>query len=1027
MRISRRSLVGLGTLVLLGVVPAVDARAAPARVDSGPREVTLITGDRVTLQADGSRSVRPAAGRERISFSVSGNADHLYVVPSDAAPLVAGGRVDDRLFDVTTLLEYGYDDTVPLIVTHLRNRSVSGARITRDLPAVDGVAMVAQQGNATWTALTASADKVWLDGKRKSTVDRSVPQIGAPAAWEAGYTGAGVTVAVLDTGVDQTHPDLADREIAEKNFSTAPDNTDVVGHGTHVASTIAGTGAKSGGKYRGVASGASLLDGKVLADDGYGQESWIIAGMQWAAEQGATIANLSLGGTDTPELDPLEEAVNSLSERYGTLFVIAAGNTGDDESVGSPGSADAALTVGAVDRQDNLAPFSSRGPRVGDRAIKPDITAPGVEIVAASQGDYVAMSGTSMATPHVSGAAALLAQQHPDWTGGQLKAALTGSAKPTPRLSAFAQGAGRVDVARAITQTVISEPASVSLGVLPWPHNGDTPLTRSLTYRNLGDADVTLHLTVEPGVFSLSANEITVPAGGTAVVTVTGDTTSAADGDHTGTVTATAGESVTRTPVAITREPETYKLTVNFLGADGKPTTHFFSVLQGLDNWTHEILHWIDDNGTATLELPPGHYALDATILGESDEMYYLPRPNLTLTEDTTITVDARVAKPISVTPPVAATLGHAEVGYQVRGPVTSLESGAIPAPQHLGKLFTAQSGPPAPDFVAYLNSQWLAKDDFYGLAWSWEDALPTGITKKVRAKDLATVRLKVDGTVTTVPDPSSRYVNTGGLSREVVGTAVAHVTTAGVRWSTMVTRPEITLVSPPRTYRAGRRYNEEANRAVFGPTLPEAENPWVTRYHPSVGDDLIFVDVPLFGDAEGNAGFTTVDSATTRLFRGDELVGETPDTSAAFAVPSWEDEYQLAMSATRSSFDVSTKVSAEWTFRSGLTGDRVTPVDVSVVRFTPKLDVTNSAPAGRTWEIPVAVQRADGTVERPCELTVDVSYDEGQSWRHATVSGGKVTVRHPGDAKSVSLRAFATDEDGNTVRQTIIRAYKLV
>lgn len=103
-----------------------------------------------------------------------------------------------------------------------------------------------------------------------------------------------------------------------------------------------------------------------------------------------------------------------------------------------------------------------------------------------------------------------------------------------------------------------------------------------------------------------------------------------------------------------------------------------------------------------------------------------------------------------------------------------------------------------------------------------------------------------------------------------------------------------------------------------------------------------------------------------------------------------------------------------------------MTPVDVSVVRFTPRLDGTNSAPAGRTWEIPVAVQRADGSVERPCQLSVDVSYDEGQTWRPAMVSGGEVKVRHPNHAKSLSLRAFATDEDGGTVRQTVIRAYKL-
>lgn len=298
-------------------------------------------------------------------------------------------------------------------------------------------------------------------------------------------------------------------------------------------------------------------------------------------------------------------------------------------------------------------------------------------------------------------------------------------------------------------------------------------------------------------------------------------------------------------------------------------------------------------------------------------------------------------------------------------------------------------------------------------------------MTKVVRVKDLATVRLQIAGaTVVTVPDPLSGFVNSSGVSREVTGATVAHLTTQGVRWTTTMFAPEITLVSPPQTYRSGRNYMSQANRAVFGPALPAGESPWVARFHPSTSDDLIFMDIPLFGDSTGNGGFSTVDSASVQLFRGAELVGEVPDTSGAFVVPAEEADYRLVATATRS-LDLSTKVSAEWAFRSSRTGDRITPIDVSVVRFTPKLDATNAARPG-AFQIPVALQRADGSMERPCTLTVDVSYDEGQTWRPATVSDGKVKVRHPEGAKSVSLRASATDQNGNTVRQTIIRAYKI-
>lgn len=287
----------------------------------------------------------------------------------------------------------------------------------------------------------AATPRIWLDGRVDATLDRSTGQINAPAVWKAGYDGTSVKVAVLDTGVDQTHPDLAGRISQAKDFSGSSGTGDVFGHGTHVASTVGGTGAASGGTRKGVAPGADLLIGKVLGDDGYGTESQVIDGMEWAAAEGAKVVNMSLGSDEVSDgTDPMSLAVDELSSTSGALFVVAAGNSGEQgqETIGSPGAADAALTVGAVDRDDSLAPFSSRGPRHGDRAVKPDVTAPGVGIVAAraagtTMGEpvdqyYVAASGTSMATPHVAGAAALLAQAHPTWSGQRLKDALISTA-----------------------------------------------------------------------------------------------------------------------------------------------------------------------------------------------------------------------------------------------------------------------------------------------------------------------------------------------------------------------------------------------------------------------------------------------------------------------------------------------------------------------------------------------------------------------------------------------------------------------
>ena len=265
--------------------------ATPAgRAQAQPVTVTLLTGDRVTLASADARtgSVQPAKGREKMQFIVNREADRLYVIPQDASRLIRSGQLDRRLFDVTGLVRSGYHDAardnLPLIVTHRAGAATTatgtlrgvGGRVTRELPAIGGAAVVAAKDQATafWTGVTAGSvgvrtdtaggiEKIWLDGKRQLTLDHSVPQIGAPAAYQAGFTGRGVTVAVLDTGVDAEHPDLAGKIADEQNFSEVPELGDTVGHGTHVASIIAGSGAASDGRYRGVAPDATLVSGKV--------------------------------------------------------------------------------------------------------------------------------------------------------------------------------------------------------------------------------------------------------------------------------------------------------------------------------------------------------------------------------------------------------------------------------------------------------------------------------------------------------------------------------------------------------------------------------------------------------------------------------------------------------------------------------------------------------------------------------------------------------------------------------------------
>ncbi|MCW3838991.1 S8 family serine peptidase [Micromonospora yasonensis] len=609
----------------------------------------MITGDVVTVttSADGAEAVdvdRPDNATGGVHLQESG--DDLFVLPDEAMPLLAADKLDRRLFNVTDLIEMGYDDaktpSVPVISSYApaKARTVKpvaprGAKLVRDLRGVGAAALAVdkKQIRSFWTnlapaaagsapALSSGIGKLWLDGRVTATLKESVPQIGAPEAWAAGYDGHGAKVAVLDTGVDATHPDLVGQIDGKVSFVPGEDTSDVNGHGTHVASTIVGTGAASDGAYKGVAPGADLIVGKVLDNGGSGLDSWVLAGMQWAAESGADVVSMSLSDpTLSDGTDPMAVAVDTLSAQYGTLFVIAAGNAGP-QSIGTPSAAASALTVGAVDKQDRLAYFSSTGPLVRSGALKPDITAPGVNITAArsqqmtsGSGLYRTISGTSMATPHVSGAAAILAQRHPDWSGAQLKEALMSSAKGLAAgYTPYEVGTGRLDVAAAV-RTSVRATGSAFFGFFDWPHEStDAPVTKQVTFTNSGSTGVTLNLAITgDGPFSLGVPSVTVPAGGSATVPVTGDPTKPGAGQFTGYLVGTdaaTGVAVTRTSLGLLKEDERYDLKVKLIGRDGKPAASFVVIKKAgvSDPWFFTI------KGEMTLRMPPGTYTVDSSL-----------------------------------------------------------------------------------------------------------------------------------------------------------------------------------------------------------------------------------------------------------------------------------------------------------------------------------------------------------------------------------------------------------------------------
>ncbi|OWA03832.1 peptidase S8 [Streptomyces sp. CS113] len=650
------------------------ARTAAARTAGAAdaaRTVTLVTGDRVTVTdlGGGRKTVtveRPEGATGAVRTSSSGG--RTTVVPDEALPYLRDGSLDQRLFDVGELLKQGLADgetgALPLIVTYgkgARAATPRGAERTRSLPSVRGAAVEADKGREFWREFTrggAGVDGVWLDGRVTADMAESNAQIGTPQAWEAGLTGKGVTVAVLDSGVDAGHPDLAGRIAQSKSFIPGEEVADRHGHGTHVTSTVGGSGAASDGKEKGVAPGATLAVGKVLDDEGFGSESEIIAGMEWAARDvDADIVSMSLGSTEPSDgTDPMAEAVNTLSRETGALFVIAAGNTGTPSSVGSPGAADAALTVGAVDSADQAAWFTSAGPRYGDNALKPDLSAPGVGILAArsrlaeGSGDYTSMDGTSMATPHIAGAAALLAEEHPDWTGARLKDALMSTSKELDA-SVYQLGAGRVSVPDAVDAGVTAT-GSADLGFYSWPYDANEPVTRTVAYTNSSDADVELKLSVRgapEGVATLAETSLTVPAHGTASTTVTGDGSKAPVGNTSGQVVAAdaSGKPLAHTAFGLVKEGERYTLTVHVKDRSGAATPADLTV-QRLTGGVDPYPAHVGESGTLELRLEPGTYSL-ASFLdvrgshgADSLGLGFLAAPEVVVDRDREITLDGR-------------------------------------------------------------------------------------------------------------------------------------------------------------------------------------------------------------------------------------------------------------------------------------------------------------------------------------------------------------------------------------------------
>jgi subtilisin family serine protease len=563
-----RRLAFLALLCLLALSAGAQARTdAPAE----PFVEVVLALDQPPL-AD-SFAARTPAGRgstpRRLSIHSAASVSHLRTLASVQRSL------QDRL-----------EAAVPDATVRWRYRIVA-----------NGLAVTVPKGEVGRLSQLPGVRTVYPSVAYRPALDRAPQQIGAPALWGSGLTGstgAGLKIGIIDQGVDPKHPFLdptgytipAGFPKGDAAYTTAkvivarafpPPNADWSGaslpfhgqesaHGTHVAGIAAGnanTLAELGNarpRVSGVAPGAYIGNYNALtvptADFGLnGNSPELVAAIEAAVADGMDVINLSIYEAEIEPSRDLVALALDRAARAGVVPVVAGGNSFDElgaGSVGSPASSSQAIAVGAVTTTrggtpNRLASFSSEGPTQVSLRLKPDVSAPGASILSSVPGGWETLSGTSMASPMVAGAAALLRQRHPSWSVEQLKSALmTTATNATGSAPVTRQGAGVVDLARADAPLLFTSPTSLSFGLVRRGTSASGTLRLNDAGGGAGIWSVSADATRPKGVtLAPSAPTATVP--GTIGLRIT-TTAAAAQGELSGRLVLTRGADVRRVP-----------------------------------------------------------------------------------------------------------------------------------------------------------------------------------------------------------------------------------------------------------------------------------------------------------------------------------------------------------------------------------------------------------------------------------------------------------------------------------------------
>jgi len=1186
-------------------------------------QVTLVTGDVVIVTdlSDGRKGIGiiPADPTELgQSFQTFETPKGTYVIPSD----VNLDKLDIELFNIDYLISEGFYNAadLPIIVSTLgfseqTMRSIESdmkgfsGRITASFPRLSASAVqlpLATIKDSIQTLLERpDVEKIRLDKRMHMSLSESVPLIGAPELWDAGYNGSEIEIAILDTGIDETHPDLDDLDddpsttdpkvIRAVDFTDDFTTDDLYGHGTHCAGIAAGTGAASAdptvGTYvwfsgadnnldntldqdfdltmvssatlrfhtlyetevwwdycyvkvstdggltwvvldiyngysgelfeektydltpfvgnnvtirfqyvtdfsvvyrgwyidnieipeigfsddvesgpggwtamgwsifefprkRGVAPGALLWNVKVLNRYGVGYESWIISGIEYAtygpdgiANTGdeADIISMSLGGPPTDGTDPLSLAVNAAVEA-GVVVMVAAGNDYDYFKIGSPGVASKVITVGATDKYDNIAYFSSKGPTI-DFRVKPDLVAPGVGITSCVPYSfygtyYLSASGTSMATPHVAGTAALMLQKGvpSGWSAPQyVKDALISTAVDLG-YDVYTQGGGRIYVPSAAYTQILVDPATVSFG----RYTEDTLDNATLTFYNLNTTSNRI-LTLDVTVFDirtgtpvdcaiLNTTSLDIAANSSASVLLSINTT-VPKSTYSGKVSANI--DVGETVHAIFGFSKLNVVTVTKVDRKGKPAAYDFFMIGDIAS-PERIFGVLDEYGNATVYLRDGtyHVVSDGADFDTESAVYTIAE-NVPITSDTVVYLDERNTVPIDLNtnkPNQIIAEKTADLFYE--GEYWSLwwsylwdyPKSALtyisPTSFNTGFIYGYY-----PKAFAFANTP-----EWHNIVFTLEEV--TGATTFVADYD-ALVQRTTDYKVATAPGVIGRALKAQWVwyppwqgfvvaylrEMDVPQSRVEWYSPEPVMYSEWYLEPSYawSFDIPWQSYSLGPKY------IAFG------EHPFTSGAQIYLWEGYMSVSGCISTDTFGNmfANYTRSVSGNLIIMQDGVKVRETEIWDQFYESTSFVGTPNFTVIIEGScGLDLSTATRTELRFIANTTQDHQPPrVTMRPPALSPRLrsrsDLYCTVPAG---EVGVDVTVSDESLVPVVGL--EYSLDDGLTWITATevfkfddthrFSLGKLSNTY------VSIRANATDLSGNSVSQTTIRGLRV-